>query len=269
MQLTKQQEAPFRFWEKEKERMARQQDPAELIPDEMKRPAFKANPIPRACSVLIFAEKVKEEELKRGKRIRKNAEIAFAKAKMPPTMQKWADRKKAEPPKLVQEEHPFRPAIGPQVTGKMLANRAAKFHAELAKKKGQKTQTKPRSPNFVKRPSKVLDKDFVNEGDQRPVDKQALLMQKLAATARSARFGDGESSKNINPASTKATALSQAKRRAEIQRRQKELERTAKEDRDRLVPDKAAKDKVAKAIKAQDSLAGRKSKDAELSLKLS
>lgn len=121
----------------------------------------------------------------------------------------------------------------------------------------------------MKRPSKVLDKDFVNEGDQRPVDKQALLMQKLAATARSARFGDGESSKNINPASTKATALSQAKRRAEIQRRQKELERTAKEDRDRLVPDKAAKDKVAKAIKAQDSLAGRKSKDAELSLKLS
>lgn len=116
--------------------MARRQDPDDLIPDEMKKPGFKANPIPRACSVLIFAEKVKEEELKRGKRIRKNAEIAFAKAKMPPTMQKWADRKKSEPPKLLPEEYAFRPTIGPQVTGKMLANRAAKFHAELAKKKG-------------------------------------------------------------------------------------------------------------------------------------
>lgn len=112
------------------------QDPDELVPEEMKRPAFKANPIPRACSVLIYAEKVKEEELKRGKRIRKNAEIAFAKAKMPPTMQKWADRKKSEPPKLVPEEYSFCPTIGPQVTGKALANRAAKFHAELAKKKG-------------------------------------------------------------------------------------------------------------------------------------
>lgn len=78
--------------------------------------------------MLIYTEKVKEEELKRGKRIRKNAEIAFAKAKMPPTMQKWADRKKSEPPKLVPEEYAFRPTIGPQVTGKMLANRAAKFH---------------------------------------------------------------------------------------------------------------------------------------------
>ena len=107
-----------------------------MIPAEMKRPSFKANPIPRACSVLIYAEKIKEEELKRGKRIRKNAEMAFAKAKMPPTMQKHADRKKSEPPKLLPEEYPFKPTIGPQVTGKMLADRAAKFQQELAKKKG-------------------------------------------------------------------------------------------------------------------------------------
>jgi hypothetical protein len=29
---------------------------------------------------------MKEDELKRGERVRKNAEIAYAKAKMPPTM---------------------------------------------------------------------------------------------------------------------------------------------------------------------------------------
>ena len=234
----------------------------------MRRPTFKANPIPRACSVLIYAEKVKEEELKRGKRIRKNAEIAFAKARMPPTMQKWADRKKSEPPKLLPEEYPFRPTIGRQVTGKMLASAAAKFHAELAKKKGQKTQTKPRSPDFVQRPKKVLDKDFVNEGTRKPVDKQALLMQQLAARAKQTRAGDGESSmKNMNPASTKATALSQARRRVEIQKRHEGLEKTAKEDRDRR-PTKAAKDKVAKAMRDQEAIAGRKSKDAELTVKL-
>lgn len=100
------------------------------------------------------------------------------------------------------------------------------------------------------------------------MDKQALLMQKLAATAMSSRVGDGESMKNINPASTKATALSQAKRRAEIQKKQKEQEKTAAADRARLVPDKAAQDKVARAVKAQDALAGRKSKDAEQSMRL-
>lgn len=150
----------------------------------------------------------------------------------------------------------------------MLASAAAKFHAELAKKKGQKTQTKPRSPDFVQRPKKVLDKDFVNEGTQKPVDKQALLMQQLAARAKQTRAGDGESSmKNMNPASTKATALSQARRRVEIQKRHEGLEKTAKEDRDRR-PTKAAKDKVAKAMRDQEAIAGRKSKDAELTVKL-
>jgi hypothetical protein len=96
----------------------RQPDPAEKIPEEMRRPQFKANPIPRACSVLIFTKKMKEDELKRGERVRKNAEIAFAKAKMPPTMQKYADRKKQEPPKKPDIEYSFKPDIGPAVTGK-------------------------------------------------------------------------------------------------------------------------------------------------------
>lgn len=47
--------------------------------------------------MLIFDKKTHEDERKRGERIRKNAEIAYAKAKMPPTMQKYADRKKQEP----------------------------------------------------------------------------------------------------------------------------------------------------------------------------
>lgn len=37
---------------------------------------------------------MKEEDLRRRERIRKNAEISFHKAKMPPTMQMYADRKK-------------------------------------------------------------------------------------------------------------------------------------------------------------------------------
>lgn len=62
---------------------------------------------------------------------------------MPPTMQKWADRKKQEGPKKTQEEYSFKPNIGPSVTAKELRDKAEKFQRELAKKKGQKTQTQP------------------------------------------------------------------------------------------------------------------------------
>jgi hypothetical protein len=86
MKNTKEREAPFSFWERDKAKQNRKVNPDDLIPHEMRRPSFKANPIPRACSVLIFSKKMKEDELKRGERVRKNAEISYAKAKMPPTM---------------------------------------------------------------------------------------------------------------------------------------------------------------------------------------
>ena len=52
----------------------------------MRRAPFKANPIPRASSVIIYETSMKENELKREERVKKNAEIAFGKAKMPPSM---------------------------------------------------------------------------------------------------------------------------------------------------------------------------------------
>jgi len=167
MQITRQREAPFKFWEKEKQKIARKTAAAkeEEGPDARSRATFRANPIPRACSVLIFAKKMKQDELKRGERIRKNAEMAYAKAKMPPTMQKHADRKKQEPPKKLDVEYTFKPDIGPPVTGEMLQARAERFQHDLAKKKGQKTQTQPRSPKFVKRTTKFLERSYVNEGE--------------------------------------------------------------------------------------------------------
>lgn len=112
--------------------------------------------------------------------------MSYAKAKMPPTMQKHADRKKQEPPKKLEIEYTFKPDIGAQVTGKQLREKAERFQRDLAKKKGQKSQTKPRSPNFVQRSSKMLDRPYVNEGEIPKVeDKLTTLMKKLAATAKS------------------------------------------------------------------------------------
>jgi hypothetical protein len=64
------------------------------IPDEMLRPALKANPIPRSCSVQIYEKKMKDERLKRDEKIRKDAELSFAKAVTPGPLKRAIERKK-------------------------------------------------------------------------------------------------------------------------------------------------------------------------------
>lgn len=248
VKITHEREQPFSFWEKEKVRAEKRKVAIEEHESkEMLRPTFRANPIPRACSVLIFSKKVKQDELKRGERIRKNAEIAFAKAKMPPTMQKYADRKKQEPPARPYEEYTFKPDIGPRVTGKMLQEKAERFQRELAKKKGQKTQTQPKSPKFEKRPNKILDRSYANEGEtEKQEDKYTAAMRKLAAEA----MKNAEHSQT-NPSSTKAVSMSQAKRRAEIQEKRKREEAVKQENEDRIKQQNQLKGTVQSALKSK------------------
>ena len=52
MHITKQREKPFSFYERDKNRQ--KPDPEDYLAPDLKKPSFKANPIPRACSVLIF-----------------------------------------------------------------------------------------------------------------------------------------------------------------------------------------------------------------------
>ena len=105
LELTKKREAPFSFWEREKQRQQelKRADSETGLNIECKRSQFKANPIPKACSVLIYDRKNEEEEIKRQKRIHEKAEIAFAKASMPSRMKKEEDRKKQMPPKDLRE----------------------------------------------------------------------------------------------------------------------------------------------------------------------
>ena len=110
--ITAQREKPFSFWARDRAKQQMKQDEDDLMPEEMRKireKPFKANPIPRSCSVQIYGKKVHEEELRRRERIRKNAEISYGKAKMPPTMQMYADRKKQEIPKQQEEQFSFKP----------------------------------------------------------------------------------------------------------------------------------------------------------------
>lgn len=48
----------------------------------------------------------------------------------------------------------------------MMNDRYERFNRELAKKRGQKTQTVPKSPKFIKRPQKIIEKPFADEGEK-------------------------------------------------------------------------------------------------------
>mmetsp|Transcript_8761 Transcript_8761/g.6502 ORF Transcript_8761/g.6502 Transcript_8761/m.6502 type:complete len:108 (+) Transcript_8761:96-419(+) len=90
--ITKKNEKPFSFYYRDLQH--KRPDPEEYLCDDLKRQGFKANPIPRACSVLIFDQMMKKQQQEREERTRKNAELNFAKAKLPERMQMHEEKKK-------------------------------------------------------------------------------------------------------------------------------------------------------------------------------
>lgn len=92
MVITKQNERPFSFYERDK--LKQNADPEDYLPYDLRKPNFKANPIPRACSVLIFDQMMKQQEQERQERIRKQAELNFSKAKLPERMQMHSEKLK-------------------------------------------------------------------------------------------------------------------------------------------------------------------------------
>ena len=58
IEITKQREAPFSFWERDKVKMAKKRDADAGLVADCKRPAFKANRMPDFSSIQIYAEEM-------------------------------------------------------------------------------------------------------------------------------------------------------------------------------------------------------------------
>lgn len=87
LEITKQREQPFTFWEREKVKIKERREATdEANSYNPHARSFTANPIPKACSVLIYHQKIESEEQSRKKRIHEQAEINYAKARMPSRM---------------------------------------------------------------------------------------------------------------------------------------------------------------------------------------
>lgn len=157
-QITRQSEAPFSFWERDKHRVRERKAWAEAAQVPPKH-SFKANPIPKACSVLIYEQRREEEEQARQKRIHEAAEISHALSKMPSRMQKDQERKSQFPSKAQEEQYSFRPKIGEMKTHEMFKAMQRKFEASLLSKKSQASSTKPVSPKFTKTKTRPLERN--------------------------------------------------------------------------------------------------------------
>ena len=82
--LTKQNEKPFSFYERDRHKSAA--NPVE-IPECMRQPAFKANKIPWKVLVPLYKRMMDNREYKRELRIKRNAEISYSLARLPPRME--------------------------------------------------------------------------------------------------------------------------------------------------------------------------------------
>ena len=89
--LTKQNERPFSFYERDKNRVRSNGD---AVPECMKIPPFKAGIIPWKVRAPLYQEMVEREEYAREMRIKRNAEVNLSLAKLPPRMQEHEEKKK-------------------------------------------------------------------------------------------------------------------------------------------------------------------------------
>ena len=99
----------------------------------------------------------------------------------------------------------------------------------------------------MKRPPKILERPAFNEGEQdKKEDKYTQHMRKLAESAKSM-----EATQQTNPSSTRAVAVSQLKRRNDIQAKRKEEEAAKIAEAERIEKQNALKGTVQSALKSK------------------
>jgi hypothetical protein len=82
-----QTEKPFNFYLRDKEKQ--KAGGLSEIPETMRNPPFRANKIPWKVLVPLYKRMVDKIEYEREQRIKKNAEVSYSLAKLPPRMEAY------------------------------------------------------------------------------------------------------------------------------------------------------------------------------------
>jgi len=139
--ITKANEKPFSFYERDKEKYMARMNADDIIDDEHK--PFKAKPIPPEITLNLYDQMTREREKNREERIKKRAEELLKESKLPPRMEMDNTRTKR---KIVEELPSFKPETGKPVPD--FAKQQADFEAALKKHKAANQATVPEPFEF-------------------------------------------------------------------------------------------------------------------------
>lgn len=157
--LTKQNEKPFSFYERELQKMY--QPPAyDPEYDVMNYEPFKANPVPGHAKICMYEYMTKKQQKERDIRVKKNAELALAQASLPPRMAMYermreTDEMKKRSKSLENPEFTFKPRRMKPVPD--FERIHLEFQKGLEAKKKSKSMTRSAPFNFCEvKPNKEL-----------------------------------------------------------------------------------------------------------------
>ena len=88
MAITMQNEKPFKFYLRDKEKQKAAAEAGDM-PAVMRHPPFRANKIPWKVLVPLYKRMVDKIEYERDLRIKRNAELSYSLAKLPPRMEAY------------------------------------------------------------------------------------------------------------------------------------------------------------------------------------
>lgn len=144
MKILKEREKPFSFYKRDKEKKVEQK---EVLNAEFQKPAFKAKEPPASCTVEIFKIMMEENNKAREESIRKNAQLSYLKAKLPPRMEMYEkltkQQKDLEGSKSAQEIGSFQPPKAKPVPDFEKLQRTFQNNLDKTKSHKRPTEVKP------------------------------------------------------------------------------------------------------------------------------
>ena len=147
--ITKQNERPFSFYQRDKEKHLQKLASEQPINEECLKPRFKAKEPPPNVMIEIYDRMVTTDQREREERIRRNAQIQFQKAKLPPRMEMHEKIQKQKAELEPKKEDPrFAPHTYKARDVPDFDKLQRGFLNGLDKKKSLKRPTEPKPFNF-------------------------------------------------------------------------------------------------------------------------
>ena len=256
MNMLKQSERPFTFYERDKDK---KRQSGEFWNEEFLKPAFKAKEVPTICTVEIFKAMNTKKDKEREIRVQKMAEQNLLKSKLPPRME-IHEKLKQERAKSEQKIDPklellrfgtFQPPRAKVVPNFNRLQQSFQENLDKNKQSKQLIETKPfkfdqRADKKSERKTKASIRTFVDEenttkgGSQHPQRKSFSkeIMQKRP---------------EINPKTTKKQAAYEGKRRKELENKMKDEMKEIAENKDRYEKQNRIKKDVQNTYSALDN----------------